>query len=385
MTLDPPTLSAVLLVQLVVLATALPLMTGLRRGAPVVWATAALWVQAGSWLAVLATGWAGEAAAALSYALGSLSFVLTLRAVEGWLGPRPLMRWAWGLPLALVVVFAIGHDVPWLRRGVSNLLMATSLAVLVLGLLAPAPTAPAASRRWRWVLATPMALLGLLTLARGVLGLDASADYPSLRGGHPIALGVLTVGSFATVLSALAFLAAWRGEAEALLEAAAQTDPLTGLDNRRALEQRGDALIANARRHGDTLLALMIDLDHFKQVNDRHGHAQGDAVLVLLADILRELMRPGDCAARLGGEEFVVLLGRTRSDGAEAFDRRLREALQARAPEALGFFVDFSAGWSVLRPGDRDVHDLLQRADAALYLAKGDGRGCLRGEPGGAP
>lgn len=384
MTLDPPTLSAVLLVQLVVLATALPLMTGLRRGAPVRWATAALWVQAASWVAVLGTGWAGEWAAAASYALGSLSFVLTLRAVEGWLGPRPLMRWAWGLPVAVVLVFAVGYDVPWLRRGVSNLLMAASLSVLVLGLLAPAPHAPRRSRRWRWVLALPMALLGLLTLARGLLGLDASADYPSLRSGHPIALGVLTVGSFATVMSALAFLAAWRGEAEALLEAAAQSDPLTGLANRRALERRGDELIAAARRHGDTLLALMIDLDHFKQVNDRHGHAQGDAVLVLLADILRELARPGDCAARLGGEEFVVLLGRTRADGAEAFDRRLREALQTRAPEALGFFVNFSAGWAVLRAGDRNVHDLLQRADAALYLAKGDGRGCLRGEPGGA-
>ncbi len=382
MPLDTPTLTAVLFVQLVVLATALPLMTGLAPGSALRWAIGGLWVQAASWLLVLTTPWLGELATAGSYVLGSLTFVMSLRAVQGWLGPRPLMRWAWGLPLAMTVVFFIGHDVLWMRRGVTNLLMTASLACLVLGLLAPAPLAPPRSVRWRWVLAVPVAVLALLTLARGLLGLDAQADYPSLRGGHPIALGVLVVGSFSTVLSALAFLAAWRGEAEALLEAAAQTDPLTGLANRRALERRGDELMANARRHGDTLLALMIDLDHFKQVNDRHGHAQGDAVLVLLADILRELARPGDCVARLGGEEFVVLLGRTRADGAEAFDRRLREALQARAPADLGFFVNHSAGWAVLRTGDRDIHDLLQRADAALYLAKGDGRGCLRGEPG---
>jgi diguanylate cyclase (GGDEF)-like protein len=225
--------------------------------------------------------------------------------------------------------------------------------------------------------------VALLTAWRGSYAFDPTAVFPALKSAHPLAVAVLLVGNLATILSALALLAAWRGEAEVALRNAAQTDPLTGLANRRTLERRGDELIANARRHGDTLLALMIDLDHFKQVNDRHGHAQGDAVLVLLADILCELARPGDCAARLGGEEFVVLLGRTRADGAEAFDRRLREALQARAPAALGFFVDHSAGWAVLRAGDRDIHDLLQRADAALYLAKGAGRGCLRGEPGG--
>jgi diguanylate cyclase (GGDEF)-like protein len=83
----------------------------------------------------------------------------------------------------------------------------------------------------------------------------------------------------------------------------------------------------------------------------------------------------------VGGEEFVVLLARSEVQGAQAFDQRLRTLQREQAPGALGFALDHSAGWTALRAEDRDVHDLLKRADAALYRAKSDGRGCLRGEP----
>jgi diguanylate cyclase (GGDEF)-like protein len=318
---------------------------------------------------------AGLVLMALTYAMG-------VQAVQAWLGPRPLRRLVWSLPLLLAILLVVGPATPAVWYGWANALLVLSQGLMVLALLWPAPEAPRSSRRWRGMLALPIATVAFLTAWRGSYGFDLNAAFPTLTGNHPLAMAVLLVGNLATIMTALALLAAWRGEAEIALRDAAQTDALTGLANRRSLEQRGQELMANARRHGDDFLVMMIDLDHFKQVNDRHGHAQGDAVLVLLADILRGLLRPGDCAARMGGEEFVVLLARTRRDGAEAFDRRLREALQVRAPAALGFFVNFSAGWAVLRSGDRDVHDLLQRADAALYVAKGEGRGCLRGEPG---
>jgi diguanylate cyclase (GGDEF)-like protein len=214
------------------------------------------------------------------------------------------------------------------------------------------------------------------------MALDSSQTFPTLMSGHWLPIASLLIGNLATVLTALALLAAWRGEAEKRLLEAAQTDPLTGLANRREFERQSAGLVHNARRHNDHLLALLIDLDHFKQVNDERGHAAGDAALVLMGQVLQQLARPGDCVARFGGEEFVLLLGRTQAEGAVAFDRRLREALAAAAAKQLSFKISYSAGWALLRPGDRNVHDMLLRADAALYRAKQEGRGCLRAEPG---
>jgi len=384
MSLHTPTLTALLCLQLAFVALALSWMSGWRSSPALRWAIFGIWVQLASWLTVLLTPLAGVWATAASYVLGALAFTLVLQGVAGWLGPRPLQRASWWLPGLLLLCFLVGHDIGWVRRGVSNLLMASSLLLLLAAVVAAAPEAAPSSRRWRQAMGLPLALMALCTLARAAYGFGPEEDYPSLRSEHPLALAVLVIGNLSTMVMALAFLAAWRGEAEAMLREAAQTDPLTGLANRRELERRSAELIQNERRHGDTLLALLIDLDHFKRVNDEQGHAQGDAALRLMADLLKQLARPGDCAARIGGEEFVLLLARTQADGAQAFDRRLREALALHAPKRLGFALNFSGGWALLRPGDRHVHDLLQRADAALYQAKADGRGCLRAEPGHA-
>ncbi len=382
MSLHTPTLTALLCLQLAMVAVALSWMAGWRSSPALRWAIAGIWVQLASWLAVLATPLLGLWATALSYVLGTLTFSLMLQALAGWLGPRPLQRLAWLAPALMLLCFVLGPDIGWARRGLSNLLMAANLLLMIAGLLAPAQSAAPRSRRWRGAIALPLSLLAVCTLIRAVYGFGPEAHYPSLRGTHPLALATLVIGNLTTMVSALAFLAAWRGEAELQLREAAQTDPLTGLANRRELERRAAELIHHARRHGDTLLALLIDIDHFKRVNDEQGHAQGDAALKLLAELLRQLARPGDCVARLGGEEFVLLLARTQPEGAQAFDRRLREALQAQALLRLGFALDYSAGWALLRPGDRHVHDLLQRADAALYAAKAEGRGRLCAEPG---
>lgn len=384
MNLHTPTLTALLCLQLAMVAVALSWMSGWRSNTSQAlrWAIGAIWLQLASWLMVIATPQLGMLATAASYVLGVLTFVLTLQALQGWLGPRRLLRLAWVMPVLMLLCFLVGHDIGWMRRGVSNLLMAATLLLLLAGLFAPAADRAAGTARWRVAIGIPVALLALTTLTRGLLGFGPEADYPSLRSGHPVALATLVIGNLCTMISALAFLTAWRGEAEAALRAAAATDPLTGLSNRRDMERRGASLILSSRRHGDTLLAMVIDLDHFKQVNDRHGHAQGDAALVLTAELLQEVARPEDCVARIGGEEFVVLLARTQGVGAQAFDQRLRAAMAERAPARLGFPLDYSAGWALLRPGDRHVHDLLARADAALYAAKAAGRGRLQAEPG---
>jgi diguanylate cyclase (GGDEF)-like protein len=382
MSLHTPTLTALLCLQLALVALALSWISGWRSSVALRWAIAAIWLQLASWLTVLATPLAGIWATAASYVLGALTFSLALQALGGWLGPRPLQRWAWLAPALLLLCFAVGQDIGWMRRGLSNLLMGGQLLLLLAAVVAPASEAAPSSRRWRQAMGLPLALLAICTLTRAAYGFGPEEAYPSLRSQHPVALATLVIGNLATMVMALAFLAAWRGEAERLLREAAQTDPLTGLANRRELERRSSELIHNARRHGDTLVALLIDLDHFKRVNDEQGHAQGDAALRLIAALLKELARPGDCVARIGGEEFVVLLARSQPDGATAFDRRLREALAAAALPQLGFALDYSAGWARLRAGDRHVHDLLARADAALYRAKEAGRGRLCAEPG---
>jgi diguanylate cyclase (GGDEF)-like protein len=145
----------------------------------------------------------------------------------------------------------------------------------------------------------------------------------------------------------------------------AENDALTCLPNRRALNRA-----LSAAKPGDALVIL--DLDHFKQVNDSYGHAAGDETLRLMADCLRVVTREGDCSARMGGEEFAIVLRKAGVEGAESVVRRLREAWSRREP-----LTSFSAGIAVFRAGEGSV-TTLGRADAALYAAKDAGRDCVR-------
>jgi diguanylate cyclase (GGDEF)-like protein len=158
-------------------------------------------------------------------------------------------------------------------------------------------------------------------------------------------------------------------------ELASLTDPLTGLGNRRAVFARLGELLAEAAQMRFPLAVAAIDLDDFKAVNDRHGHAVGDEVLVGIASLLRSRLRPLDSAGRIGGEEFLLLLANTDADGARAVVDRLREAVSNCAPSAAqpALRVTFSAGVAVSAAGET-VDALYARADDALYLAKAAGR-----------
>jgi diguanylate cyclase (GGDEF)-like protein len=172
----------------------------------------------------------------------------------------------------------------------------------------------------------------------------------------------------------------------AFLQAAALTDPLTGLANRRALDARLAKLWSDSMRDGQDLSVLMVDLDNFKQTNDRFGHAGGDAVLVALADAMRAQSRKGDLAARLGGDEVVLLLPRADAVQAHAVAERLREDFVARAGllvrdrcNAPVSVSDTSLSIGVasrLGAGVTSVTELLARADEALYIAKRSGKAC---------
>lgn len=157
----------------------------------------------------------------------------------------------------------------------------------------------------------------------------------------------------------------------------ARTDALTGLFNRRHFMAELDQEFARALRFEQDLALLMLDLDHFKQINDTHGHPVGDQVLRIVGDTMRQLMRKTDVAARIGGEEFVLLLPQIDANKAVEAAQRLRLATQEKElPLASGVTLHWtvSIGLASLHPGDITPTDLLRRADEALYQAKDQGR-----------
>ena len=162
------------------------------------------------------------------------------------------------------------------------------------------------------------------------------------------------------------------------LEALAQTDPLTQLVNRRALTVRLVTEMERVRRYNAPLALLLLDLDHFKLVNDTYGHLAGDDVLFGVATLLQRAVRTVDTVARYGGEEFVIVLPETGKQGALAFAERVREKLASHRFSIAGrdeIHITGSIGVATYpAQGLESVEDLFRAADAALYRAKGSGR-----------
>jgi len=167
-----------------------------------------------------------------------------------------------------------------------------------------------------------------------------------------------------------------RKKAESALKELAEHDPLTGAANRRFFLLRLTQEFARARRYGTSLSLLMIDIDHFKRINDRYGHAAGDEVLKVLCVTCSGVLREVDLLGRFGGEEFTVSLPLTDLEGAYATAERLREAVAAQVVSMDGQLIrcTISAGTSTLEAADVNIDTLIQRADKAMYRAKKHGR-----------
>jgi len=160
------------------------------------------------------------------------------------------------------------------------------------------------------------------------------------------------------------------------LQSMASTDPLTGLLNRRRfLEQAGTEFL-RSQRYLHELAAVMLDIDHFKAINDTHGHFVGDQVLIALSRAAENLLRDIDILCRWGGEEYVILMPETPLAGAAILAERLREVLARLAVDTTAGTVRFtvSAGVAARCECDTRITDILQRADTALYAAKQHGR-----------
>ncbi len=160
-------------------------------------------------------------------------------------------------------------------------------------------------------------------------------------------------------------------------------DPLTGLHNRRYFYEHVGVAIAKTKRYGESICLLMLDLDHFKAVNDKFGHIFGDEVLIKVAEVLQSIIRESDVLARFGGEEFIIVFSNTNCNDSELFAERIRKKIESIVwRKQQGFSQTISIGLYYVgnkngetgKEMDIDIGRLVHYADTALYYAKESGR-----------
>lgn len=358
--------------------------------AAVMWALGAWWIRETRAAAAHWAGYAACSSAAFLYLgthLAALPALAVLIAMTGLMllqhglwhftgQPRRYAVHAAMLALALLASW-IGADLAW--RPAQAVVHYTLTATLYLW------TARDLHRhardtlglRFSWLLAVPLVLAGLNAGGRAL----RTALRPEALATEIAAHSTLNVGTAMVVVALIAMLHAtlmalvvarliqqlhWR----------ARHDGLTGLLNRRAMQEAIDRQLARSRRAGDTFAVVMLDIDHFKSINDRHGHAAGDQALKHTAALLQTAVRDVDRVGRFGGEEFVVLLPGVDLNRAAQTAESLRARLAAGPLQRDGESLALSASFGVAEwdgPSEEPSR-LLKRADQALYRAKRAGR-----------
>lgn len=377
MMLDLNTLLIATVANIVVLAVVSPAVMGFRLGGAARFARQSLVVHAVSWICMISANlWPETLLDRLLSTLAIGGFAAThwllFQALATWLGPRHGSSTVRALtlltPAGYLLLFG---DYAW-RVGWANFLLAIQLLLLGVACFRPRHQLQG---NWRFVVACGMFAMALLTFGRGFLG--AFTDlYPSFLTPHPWNVVAMLMTSLLPLMVNYAVLGGWHEEAELAIHRQAITDALTGLYNRRGWSEIGQPLVANANRQDQPMALLMFDIDFFKKINDSHGHDAGDRALQALAALLLDRRRENDVAARIGGEEFCLLLPGCNEASACLIDQRLRQSLPAIA-QSLGFPLDYSCGLAMRRPGET-LERMMMRADAALYEAKALGRGQLR-------
>ena len=376
MHIDIATLLVAMTVSMVTMAITLPAVMG-QVNAPARRAQAGVLLQGGGWTLLLLSGLAipGSIADRIlsTLAMAGIAGGLALNtlAFELWCGREPKIV----LPALVAVVMPIGYGLGFasypFRVGWANGLLTLQMALLVAAVWQKPAVAVG---RWRWLLILGVVAQMVCTLWRGILGAFFTDSYPTFLTPHPVNYAFAIVANATTVLSLMAVLLAHRDEAARELQRLATVDGLTGVLNRNAWMSRAATEMAVSVRYGHPVAVLMIDLDHFKQINDHHGHDAGDRALAFIARALQAAVRPGDLVGRYGGEEFCILVTHADNAAAGAFDARMRKYLAEVAEHELGFPIAYSAGIAMRTSADDTLAAMVKRADATLYSAKEQGR-----------
>ncbi len=288
--------------------------------------------------------------------------------------------WPWWIGAAAIplLMFACGPDL-----ALSRAIGATGVGLLAFAaagyFVREAPPRLQSASRW---CAALLVAFGLVRLLRACWFLYVGMDYDVLESNSISILSYTVNAVFATLWGfGFMFLSAARVETELddsreALRQLTRKDALTGLANRRAFFDDVGIELARAQRYRQPVAMLMIDIDHFKEINDSHGHAAGDQLLAIVADCLQRELRIGDFLARIGGEEFAALLVQTPAAQALLTAERLRAAVEALRSGASGGppATTISIGVAVSADGSRGLEELLRGADDALYRSKHAGR-----------
>ena len=376
---DVSTLFFGMTLNLSIMAVALPYFMG-RVNRAARYAQAGIVLQTAGWIFLLWSstfergGWADHLLSTM--AMGSVSggMVFNAMAFQLWYGRKASAR----IPAAIAVLMTVGYcigfsDYPF-RVGWANGLLALQIATIIV----PLCRAPqVAVGRWRWLLIICLTVQMLVLAGRAVLGAFYTAEFPNFFGPYLInRVFALSSNSMMMMMSVVAILLAHRDEAARELERLATLDGLTGALNRRAWILKSEIDLARSLRYKQPLGVLMLDLDYFKQINDKHGHAGGDRALQVFVTGLRAVSRAGDLFCRYGGEEFCVLLNCADLASIIAYDERMRQWLALHSLNELGFALSYSGGIAMRMHNTDSIENMLERADVALYKAKSQGRGC---------
>lgn len=285
--------------------------------------------------------------------------------------PRVLL---W-LPVGLVaLVMALSDSSPFRLLTMAVVLGCQSVTLVVIVLQRHAATV--GRGKYLVVLALLIAIGIFVSRIVGVyLGLDQSV---AVDRSSPIQTVTHMLGTIGIILLTVGFVIMTKERADSLNLLLAMRDELTQLHNRRAILEALQQQMAAAQRTGSPLCVLMLDVDHFKRLNDAYGHVAGDQVLRGIADAIRPRLRTQDIAGRMGGEEFLVVLPHSGLEAAGQIAERLRQAVHGTAfPLAVGqpVSVSVSVGGARYNPAQHpDCDSLIHQADQALYAAKSNGR-----------
>ena len=381
MTADVPTLLLMIIVTSLVTSGALLVLNGNQRNDGLQYWAGGLLLSALAHTLLLLYG---RIPNLLTVVLGNV--LLSSALASFWLAVRRFHGLAlhWARTLALLAAIAL---LMWLfqhqfasRVVVSGFTLSLQAALVLWVLRQRALGAEQQRSRGALLLVCGLGLIVLTLLLRAAAALFFSLNIASILQSNLVQTLTFMVSFLATLVSSFGFVFMAKERADQANLRLASQDPLTGAANRRALMQALETELARASRQHTPLALLMVDIDHFKRVNDHYGHLAGDHVLRHIVGVLRQRLRASDVLGRYGGEEFMVLLPGTDLHGAAQLAEQLRQAVQAAPCEWQGQHIPFTVSIGVAASADtpadpsRTSEALLQAADQALYRAKDDGR-----------